>query len=256
MRVSRGHARGIGRLESLATLAATRLAAGRILRRLPRRNADDPAVVLFTSGSESTPKTVPLSHANLLTNVAAGLEVIAATADDRLLAFLPPFHSFGLTGNVLLPAVAGIPSVLHADPTDAHGLVRVAASHEPTLLFTTPTFLGHLLAACRGSELQSLRVIVTAEKCPEAVFAACRRLAPQATILEGYGITECTGGRGQPARRREAGHDRPAGPRRGGARRRSRVAPAAGRRRNGHAPRPRAVGVQGLPPARRAGARS
>jgi acyl-CoA synthetase (AMP-forming)/AMP-acid ligase II len=61
------------------------------------------------------------------------------------------------------------------------------------MLFTTPTFLGYILAACRGTELHSLRKIITgAEKCPDATFAACRRLAPEATILEGYGITECS----------------------------------------------------------------
>jgi long-chain-fatty-acid--[acyl-carrier-protein] ligase len=61
------------------------------------------------------------------------------------------------------------------------------------MLFTTPTFLGYMLAACRGTELESLRKIITgAEKCPEATFRLCRERAPQATILEGYGITECS----------------------------------------------------------------
>jgi long-chain-fatty-acid--[acyl-carrier-protein] ligase len=184
---------GVGKAEALGMLAATRFAPGRFLRRLPEQRPDDPAVFLFTSGSEAAPKTVPLTHENLLTNVAAGLEVLRADASDSLLGFLPPFHSFGLTGNVLLPAVAGIRSVRHADPTDARGLVRLVESHRPTMLFTTPTFLGYILAACRGTELHSLRKIITgAEKCPDATFAACRRLAPEATILEGYGITECS----------------------------------------------------------------
>jgi acyl-CoA synthetase (AMP-forming)/AMP-acid ligase II len=61
------------------------------------------------------------------------------------------------------------------------------------MLFTTPTFLGYILAACSGDELRSLKKIITgAERCPDATFAACRRLAPYATILEGYGITECS----------------------------------------------------------------
>jgi long-chain-fatty-acid--[acyl-carrier-protein] ligase len=185
--------RGIGKLEALRTLLATKLAPGRFLRRLPPQRPDDPAVYLFTSGSESSPKTVPLTHDNLLANVAASLEVLRPGPHDSLLGFLPPFHSFGLTGNVILPVVAGIRSVRHADPTDARGLVRLIEAYRPTMLFTTPTFLGYILAACSGDELTSLRRIITgAERCPEATFAACRRLAPEAVILEGYGITECS----------------------------------------------------------------
>jgi len=184
---------GIGRLEAAGTMLAARVAPHGFLRRLPRQRPDDTAVFLFTSGSESSPKTVPLTHDNLLANVAAGLDVLEPDADDSLLGFLPPFHSFGLTGNVLLPVVAGIRSVRHADPTDARGLVRLIEAYRPTMLFTTPTFLGYILAACSANELASLRKIITgAERCPEATFAACRRLAPSAVILEGYGITECS----------------------------------------------------------------
>ena len=184
---------GIGRLEAATTMLAARLAPSGFLRRLPKQRPDDPAVFLFTSGSESAPKTVPLTHDNLIANVAASLEVLEPEAGDSLLGFLPPFHSFGLTGNVLLPVVAGIRSVRHADPTDARGLVRLIEIYRPTMLFTTPTFLGYILAACSGDELRSLKKIITgAERCPDATFAACRRLAPDATILEGYGITECS----------------------------------------------------------------
>jgi len=185
--------RGIGKAEAAGTMLAARLAPGRFLRGLPRQRPGDPAVFLFTSGSESAPKTVPLTHENLLTNVADSLAVLRPDATDSLLGFLPPFHSFGLTGNVVLPHLAGIRSVRHADPTDARGLVRIAEAYRPTMLFTTPTFLGYMLAACRGTELRSLRKIITgAEKCPEATFTLCRERAPEATILEGYGITECS----------------------------------------------------------------
>jgi acyl-[acyl-carrier-protein]-phospholipid O-acyltransferase / long-chain-fatty-acid--[acyl-carrier-protein] ligase len=65
---------------------------------LARRQPDDPAVVLFTSGSEGAPKGVALSHANLLANIAQ----IGTRFDIRLtdICFnpLPMFHAFGLTG--------------------------------------------------------------------------------------------------------------------------------------------------------------
>ena len=67
------HLRGqVGRWEALRELLVTYLFPGRYCRRLPRVDVDDPAVVLFTSGSEAAPKAVPLSHRNLMANLRAG----------------------------------------------------------------------------------------------------------------------------------------------------------------------------------------
>lgn len=184
---------GISKLEQLQGLLATYLNHAGILKSIPDQTPDDTAVFLFTSGSESLPKTVPLTHKNLLVNVTDGLEVLQATNDDSLLGFLPPFHSFGMTGNLLISHLTGIKCVRYADPTDAGGLVRTIDAYKPTMVFTTPTFLGFILATCKPGQLDSLRTIVTgAEKCPESIFEQCRKLAPNATILEGYGITECS----------------------------------------------------------------
>ncbi len=184
---------GVGKAEALATLLATYVAPHHFLRAAPRVDADDPAVILFTSGSESTPKAVPLSHRNLVTNARDGLLALAATRGDAMLACLPPFHSFGLTGNIIAPLLGGIRLVCHPDPTDAPGLVRAIAGYRPTLLLTTPTFLGYIFSAATPDDLRSLRIIVTgAEKSPEAIFARGAELAPGATILEAYGITECS----------------------------------------------------------------
>ena len=177
----------------LRCLLATYLAPKRFESSVTDVDPRSTAVFLFTSGSEALPKTVPLTHENLLTNVGDSLEILQPDADDRLLGFLPPFHSFGLTGNVVLPVLSGVPCVRFADPTDARGLVAMIDAYKPTLLFTTPTFLSFILAACKGNELSSLRKLITgAEKCPDQLFVECRRLAPQAVILEGYGITECS----------------------------------------------------------------
>ncbi len=184
---------GIKKMEAIFGLLETYVFPSRLLKRLPVQQPDEPAVFLFTSGSENVPKTVPLTHRNLIVNIGDGLDVLQVDGHDSLLGFLPPFHSFGMTGNLLLAHLAGIPCVRYADPTDAAGLARTIAAYQPTMLFTTPTFLGYILSACRGEELKSLRKIITgAEKCPEAVFRQCAELAPQATILEGYGITECS----------------------------------------------------------------
>lgn len=184
---------GIGKFEALVTLLRTYIAPNSFLTQLPKQIPSDPAVFLFTSGSESFPKTVPLSHRNLMVNIRDGLRILESSPDASLLGFLPPFHSFGLTGNLLLPQLSGIPCVRYADPTDAKGLAKTIATYKPNLLFTTPTFLGYILSVCDGDQLYSLqRVITGAEKCPQHIFDQCAIKAPNAVILEGYGITECS----------------------------------------------------------------
>ena len=150
-------------------------------------------MVLFTSGSENVPKAVPLSHRNLVTNLKASLKVLQASRKDVLLGCLPPFHSFGLLGNLLAPMLGGIRVAHYPDPTDAAGLVRTVAAYRVTISVTTPTFLGYMFGKAGPTDLASLRIIVVgAEKCPDALFEKARQLAPRAFVLEGYGITECS----------------------------------------------------------------
>jgi len=160
---------------------------------MPKVDPNDPAVVLFTSGSEKAPKAVPLTHLNLTTMVQVGGSNLQFKRGDILLGFLPPFHSFGIAGNVVLPLLGGLRVVHHADPTDAAGLVRKIAAYKPTHLLSTPTFFSYILNAAKPGDLDSLRTVVTgAEKCPDALFERAKKLAPNAIVSEGYGITECS----------------------------------------------------------------
>ncbi len=185
--------KGIGKGEQLRALLAVRfLPQGKLRARLPRQGADEPAVVLFTSGSEKAPKAVPLTHRNLLSNQRSGVAFFGLARHDSLLGFLPAFHSFGMSVTGLMPLLGGMRVVRHPDPTDARGLVRKVAGYRPTLLAGTPTFVSYLLDRAEPGQLDSLRlIIVGAEKCPEALRERCGRLAPRALLLEGYGITEC-----------------------------------------------------------------
>jgi acyl-CoA synthetase (AMP-forming)/AMP-acid ligase II/1-acyl-sn-glycerol-3-phosphate acyltransferase/acyl carrier protein len=185
--------KGIGKMEALATLLGIRLFASGVLGSLPPIKPEDTAVILFTSGSEKAPKAVPLTQRNIMTDVQAGASALGFRRGDVLLGFLPPFHSFGLSGNLVLPLVGGVRVVHHADPTDAVGLARKIAAYKPTLLLTTPTFFSYILNAAKPADLASLRLVITgAEKCPEAVFARAKEMTPHAILTEGYGITECS----------------------------------------------------------------
>lgn len=182
---------GLSKWEALACLLRSYVSfpqAG-----LPHPKPDDDAVILFTSGSETAPKAVPLSHRNLISNIRSSLDVLQASRTDVVLGILPPFHSFGLMANLLAPILAGARMVHYPDPTDAAGLVRTIAAYGATIAVTTPTFLGYMLSQAKPEDLRSVRILVTgAEKCPEVVFQQAAALAPQAVVLEGYGITECS----------------------------------------------------------------
>jgi long-chain-fatty-acid--[acyl-carrier-protein] ligase len=152
------------------------------------------AAILFTSGSESLPKAVPLTHANILAELRDVLSLVGDTVSgrDRLLAVLPPFHSFGLAADVVLPLVAGLPAVYHPNPTEGPALAQTLAAYRATAVLATPTFLAGMLRAATKEQAASLRLAVTgAEECPPRVYQLLEERCPQALLLEGYGITEC-----------------------------------------------------------------
>lgn len=160
---------------------------------LERVRPAEHAVVLLTSGSESLPKAVPLTHANILANLRDALDVFHMRRDDALMGFLPPFHSFGITITTVLPLLGGVRAVYHANPTDAAVIARLIEAYRATVVCGTPTFLYGIARAASGEQLASLRLAVTgAEKCPERTYAALAERCPHAVILEGYGISECS----------------------------------------------------------------
>ena len=185
-------AAGIGPLAGLGAFLKSRLAGVPGLGRLvmPRR-VPETAAILFTSGSESMPRAVPLSHANILANCRDIAAVLSLSTHDRMLAMLPPFHSLGLTGNVALPLAFGLPAVYHANPTEGARLAALPRRWQPTVPVAPPSFLDGMLRKRRPGDLASLRIgFVGAEKCPDAVYAAFAE-ACDGVLCEGYGVTEC-----------------------------------------------------------------
>jgi long-chain-fatty-acid--[acyl-carrier-protein] ligase len=187
---------GIGKFELLRRMLAVRWFPNATRTKLLKLSAADPnvpAVLLFTSGSEKAPKAVPLTHDNILAVERGVVAEVHLSRADAILGFLPMFHSFGLVITTVLPLACGIRIVYHPDPTDAGALARKAASYRPTLVAGTPTFLSHLLDRAKPGELDSLRLFVSgAEAAPPALFEKVKRKAPNADVVEGYGITEAS----------------------------------------------------------------
>ena len=162
------------------------------LDNLPKIDPNQPAVILFTSGSEKAPKAVPLTHNNLLSNQRAGTAHLQFLESEIFLGFLPAFHSFGLVITFLFPLSLGIRVVHHPDPTDSSALAKKIRNYRVTVLLGTPTFLGMILDRSSEGDLATLRFAVCgAEKLQSSLSEEFRKKVPQMEILEGYGITEC-----------------------------------------------------------------
>ncbi len=149
-----------------------------------------PAVILFTSGSEGMPKGVVLSHRNILANVAQALTCVPANAEDKVFNALPVFHSFGLTGGLIMPLSSGTPIYLYPSPLHYRIVPELIYQTNATIVFSTDTFLNGYARSAHPYDFRSVRMIIAGA---EAVKQRTRDVYMERfgqRILEGYGVTE------------------------------------------------------------------
>ena len=167
-----------------------------LLRRLWFTSAklNDDAVILFSSGSEGTPKGVELTHKNVISNAQQGDHIIKLRRTDVMTALLPLFHSFGFTLTFMMPLLDGVPMVLCPDPTDIKTLARVCAQYKATIMMGTPTFLRAIVVSrwVHPMCLDTLRYVIAGAEKLRPELRETFKLKFGKDIYEGYGCTELT----------------------------------------------------------------
>lgn len=155
--------------------------------------APETAVILFTSGSESMPKAVPLTHNNLVSNLSNVFKLIKLDNNFIFLSFLPPFHSFGFTVLNILPLLTAVKVGYTPNPTDGREVLRIMKHIKANILVGTPGFLKLLLSEGSAYEFKSLKYAISgAEAMPVSLKEQFESVTTDGHILEGYGITECS----------------------------------------------------------------
>ncbi len=176
--------------------------------------ADDPAVILFTSGTTGRSKGAVLTQRNLITGIMAmqlsGLmilhdkaaqlgispeQIIAAMPQAAVLVVFPLFHISGLGAAFLSPMFSGSKLVIMRrwDPEEA---LRLIEAEKVTQFTAVPTMLWDVLnrAHVAAADLSSLRSVSSGgQALPINLLEAIRKACPQAVMGTGYGMTETSG---------------------------------------------------------------
>ena len=154
-------------------------------------SGDEMAFWIYTSGTTGRPKAAVHLHRDLLACRHYSVEVLGATADDRVFATSKLFFAYALGTALLLPLYVGARTFLAPQWPDARAVADVMARFRPTLFFSVPTFYARLLQADLPRELfRSVRCAVSAgERLPEEIQARfAQRFGVE--ILDALGATE------------------------------------------------------------------
>lgn len=161
---------------------------------LARITAEDPLLVVYTSGTTGAPKGAILTHANLATHARVLHEAWAIDARDTLLHALPMHHVHGITVAFLTAFTAGA-SITYAAKFEPESVLD--AMRSASVFMAVPTMWSRLVDAIEAGDrdrlaagLRALRLFTSGSAALPASLAARIRAIAGAIPLERYGMTE------------------------------------------------------------------
>lgn len=161
-------------------------------RRAGAVGPDDPADILFTSGTTGVPKGVVQRHASTLCVATDWVAMTGLRAGDPYLQVNPYFHMFGLKAGIVASVVAAA-TMLPEPVLDVDRLLRRVRTEQVAVLPGPPTLYQSILyhPEVRRADLHTLRVAVTgAADIPVELIRRVRAELPFELVVSGYGLTE------------------------------------------------------------------
>jgi len=173
--------------------AWTAAASEQLLAAETSRN--DPAFMLYTSGSGGAPKAAVHRHLDMLvTSRNYAQTVLGLRADDVTFSVSKLFFAYGLGNGMYFPLSAGARTLLNPERTSVARVLEMVARHRPTVFFAVPTLYAAILREAEGKpaavDFSSARLCVSAgEALPAEIFARWKKRFG-IEILDGIGSTE------------------------------------------------------------------
>ncbi len=152
---------------------------------------DDPAFLIYTSGTTSAPKGVVLTHFNVIHSLLHYREVFGTNPEDRTLIGVPVFHVTGLIGQLLHMLLVGGKSVL-LPRYQTEVFLETLEREEITFAFAVPTLYAFLLeGGLSHRSLASWRLAAYGgAPMPLTVLEGLSRAVPHLDLRNAYGATE------------------------------------------------------------------
>ncbi len=151
---------------------------------------DDPAAIVYTSGTTGFPKGATLSHGNVISNAYSKNHYCGMRPDDRMMLFLPLFHCFGQNAvlNSGLNACATIMLYRYFEPGRT---LKAIYEDRITMFFGVPTtFIALLSKGISKQELGAVRYCLSGGAALPVEIAKRWHQRLGIFIYVGYGLTE------------------------------------------------------------------
>ncbi|MSQ70254.1 MAG: long-chain fatty acid--CoA ligase [Betaproteobacteria bacterium] len=156
-----------------------------------RMKPDDPAALLYSSGTTGVPKGVTLSHRNVQSNVRTTAACAGMRPADRLIVFLPLFHVFAQNFIMNGAFESGATVVLHRRFVPDQVIDSIARD-KVTMFFGVPTiYIALLSAGVAAEKLASVRYFFSAAATMPQEISRRWTESYRQLVYEGYGLTEC-----------------------------------------------------------------
>jgi acyl-CoA synthetase (AMP-forming)/AMP-acid ligase II len=157
----------------------------------PAENDDDVAVVLFTSGTTSEPKSALLRHRHLMAYLLGSVEFGSADESEAVLVSVPPYHVAGIA-NMLSNLFSGR-RLVYLQSFSAEVWLETVQREAITHAMVVPTMLARVVDDLNGEVLatSTLRTLsYGGAKISEKVIRAALEAFPTTGFVNAYGLTE------------------------------------------------------------------